>query len=151
MIKVIMESAILLSLLTSFCYGIAGPLVKYTCTLGASTRGLCLMYGIGGLLLTINWTNDQSPLFKNPKAAFYAFILGLLVATAFRTVSRAYSLPTGHISLIVILVAAHPIIASPIGLIFFKEASQVNLPRLIFFSVLVLVGVVGVISSIKPT
>lgn len=148
MIQTILNSAVCLSLIAAICYGISGPLMRIASQAGATPYGLALCTAIGMALVSINWTSPTI-LFTSNRAIGLAILIGIILGVAFRAVSQAFSLPTGYVSLICIIMALHPLISSFIGLCFMDEASKVILPKMIFGSLLVVGGIILVVTSVK--
>lgn len=149
MIQSILNSPVALALIAALCYGFGGPIMKAAGQAGAAPSGLAFMYALGAAIVVVNWGGGQTTLFASPKSAFLALVMGLMLGVAFRCIAHAFTLPTGHLSIVLILVASYPLISSACGLIFFGEADKIILPRLILGSLLVVGGVFLVSTSNK--
>lgn len=146
--QTVLNSPVLLAIIAAICYGVGGPLMKLAGQHGATPNGLAFMYALGAALFAVNWTS-QTVLFSSVRGVWFALAMGVLFGLAFRTISLAFTLPTGYISIVLVAAAAYPLISSVIGLTLLGEADKVLLTRLVIGSLLTILGVYLVSTSIK--
>ena len=144
--QTILNSPIILAIIAAICYGLGGPLMKMANQAGATPSGLGLMYAIGAAIACLN-PKGQTVLFTNSRAILPSMMLGLLFGLAFRALARAITLPTGQMSIVLVIASTYPLLSSAIGLSFFGEASRVILPKLAIGSLLIVGGVILVGTS----
>ena len=148
MLERIVSSPVLLALIAALFYGLGGPVMKSAGIAGATPSGLAFMYALGAAVVAVNWTG-QTTLFSSSKAAILALLMGLMFGLAFRALAHAFTLPTGYLSIVLVISASYPLVSSVCGLIFFDEASRMILPRIILGSLFVVGGVYLVGTSLK--
>lgn len=148
MIDKILGSPVVLSLIAAILYGFGGPVMKYAGLAGATPNGLALMYGVGLIIMSFN-LGGKATFFTTPTGAVLGLLVGLMFGLAFRAIARAFTLPTGYVSVVLLITAAYPVISCLYGLLFMGESQHVLLGRLIIGTGLVVSGVYCVSTSIK--
>lgn len=145
-----MDKAIVYSAAAALCYGLGSPFWKVAVNHGASTTGIALAYGLTGA--AICWFNGETTLFGSVKGFGYAMTVGMFFGIALYSVGRAFSTPTGYVSLIAIIVASYPLVSTAISLVFLGEADKFRLVPLLIGTMLIVAGLVLVTTSMKsPT
>lgn len=145
-VQAIMNSPVILAIVAAICYGLGGPLMKIAGQSGATPSGLCLMYALGVAMVCVN-VKGPTLLFQSPRAILPAIAMGLLCGLASRAITRAVTLPSGQISVVLVISSCYPLLSSAIGLSFLGEASRVVLPKLAIGSLLIVGGVILVSTS----
>lgn len=115
------SSPIALALTAALCYGIASPIMKVGMVHGGiSPNAMLFAYGVGALVVSIAWWKiGDAPIIIGTNGGVTAMAaVGLLLAIAFVGVIRAFSLPTGSVTVVMTLVAAYPILSSTLEILF---------------------------------
>jgi len=143
--------AVIYALIASLSYGIATPIVKIAFNKGMHPDGYALSYAIGLLIFVVATSTQQgfSVLFPSQSVFWIGIVAGMLCAVGFKTMATALAIPTSLIAIVTILVATYPIISSAISLTWMKEASQVQLTKLIIGTIMVISGGLLVTTSIR--
>jgi len=146
-----MNNPIVLALITSLCFGLAGPAVKMGFNKGLHTDGYALSYGIGLLsfALVTSMQRGFGSLFPNTPSLLWSMTAGILCAIGFKTNAMAFAIPTSLVAVVTIMVATYPMISASISLPLMKEANHVLLPKLIIGALFIIVGGYLVSTSTK--
>lgn len=145
-----MNNPIILALLTSIFFGIAGPVAKLASNKGMHSDGFAFAYA-SGLFVFVAITSFQKgvgALF--PTGSLYLGILaGMCCAIGFKFNAMAFSIPGSLVSVVVVLVATYPLISTAISLPLLGEASRVVVPKIVIGSLMAIGGAYLVATSIK--
>lgn len=137
------NSPVLLSLACALFYSVATPILRFAGLAGASGFAFCIGFG---LPLVIYGGIDMERLVPSPRPFTIALIAGVLLATGFRFSVRAFSLETGHTSLVAVLTATYPALSIILAIFFLGEAHKVRLGWMSLGATLVLVGVAVIVT-----
>ncbi len=142
------SSPIALALTAALCYGVGSPIMKVGMVHGGvSPNAMLFAYGVGALVVSLAWwkIGDASITIGTNGGVVAMATVGLLLGIAFVGVTRAFSLPTGSVTVVMTLVAAYPVLSSVLE-IFFMDA-KVRPVQALAGCVLVIAGGVLVATS----
>ncbi len=117
---------IVLTFIAFFCYGLSGPIAKLGYNRGMLTDGFLIPYGIG-LILFSSVSLAQRGLggiYPNPTALLFGLIAGGLCAIGFKTSGIALSTPGVSVSVIMMILTAHGLLASGVSIPLFREMNS---------------------------
>ena len=123
--------AVLIALIAAIGYGVTTPIAKVAFNKGMHPDGFALAYAMG-LLMFVAFTGIQKGfgvLYPNPSVFALGLLAGILCAIGFKATVVALAIPTALVAVVMVIVAANPLISSAISLPMLKEAEHVILPN----------------------
>ena len=143
--------AIFLALMTSLAYGISAPIAKVGFKKGMSPDGMVFTFCLSLIVFLVPSLMNKGvgSMFPNNNALVWGLFAGLSSAIGFRLASEALSVPTALVSIVVVLIALHPTVASTVSLVAFREFESLCIWKFTAGIFMVLGGGYIVITSIK--
>lgn len=127
---------IIWAFVTAVFYGIAGPLTKLAFNFGMTPEGITIIYGFsliaaGVVSASIRESVTASNCFPNVHSLLFGVLAGIVCATGFLSSSHSINADGSRLSVVVGIFALYPMITVFAGLVLFREAQHVLLPRLL--------------------
>lgn len=146
-----MNSSVWLAILAFCFYGLAAPLMKYLHDAGVSTRDFIFVASLSTLTISIFGPWEQ-PLFSTLSTNFIiliAIITSYLLSGGFISLNQALAVPLAIASVVFAISSANPLLGSLLNLFVMGESKKVILWLLVSSSVLIVVGTIGVLLSVR--
>lgn len=123
--------------------------MKYAHQSGVSTRDFIFIASLTTLVAAILWPTDETlfSTLKNGKVLATVLIASMLLTAGFISLNQALASAVGLASVVLVISSANPLIGSLISLFYLGESKKVILPMLIAFSLITVIGIIGVVLS----
>jgi uncharacterized membrane protein len=145
------SSPVLLALGVALLYGTGTPIMKAGMVFGGVTpNGMLIAYGVGAVVVGVAWNISAGAevSFGTTRGIVSAVAVGLMLGIAFVFMTRAFSLPTGAVTVVATLVATYPVLASVIEIVFMD--AKIRPVQALLGCILVVAGGVLVSTSTSP-
>lgn len=146
-----MNNVLFLAVITSVCYGIAGPMAKVGFGKGLHPDGFAFSYALGlcCFILVTTFQRGVTALYPTSSSFWWSMAAGALCAIGFKANALAMAAPASILAVVLIVVATYPLISAGISLSFLDEAKNIFMTKFVIGACLVIVGGYLVSTSVR--